>query len=107
MVIKKEDQNLFRERLPRWQENYTRQLLKDYVAFLDSDGVALDKFWTLEKMIKKDKNTPGVQMRLSDKNLDDDLVKLIASRVIKVDDLNGFSNELKETVTWRIEQLSK
>ena len=98
MEVSKQDWKLFREKLPDWQERYMEQLLKKYVAFLESEGLASDKFWELEKMIKKDKNTPGVQLRLDKKGMDYDLTKLMLSGAISLDDLKGFSDELIERV---------
>ena len=53
--IKKSDWKLFGERLPEWQEHYMEQLEKQYVDLLQSDAPASEKFWELEKRIKRDK----------------------------------------------------
>ncbi len=61
MEISKKDWKLFREKFVRWQENYMERLTKEYIALLSSnDKEASEKFWELEKRIKKDRKHPGV-----------------------------------------------
>lgn len=54
----------------------------------------------MEERIKKDKKHPGVLLELSKGNMIFDIVALINSGVITVDDLDGFSDELKESVNF-------
>lgn len=61
-------------------------------------GNASDKFWELEERIKKDKKHPGVMIELSKGNMIFDIVALINSGVITAADLEGFSNDLRESV---------
>jgi len=101
MNVSKEDFELFREKLPVWQERYTKGLLKDYVKFLESDAPALEKFHILEKKIKADKNAPGVQLRNtrgSRQGTDYNLMQLILAGVITFDDLDGFSDDIVRVV---------
>ncbi len=51
MDVNEKDWKLFRKKLPGWQENYIEKLIKEYVDFLNVDGLASDKFWELEKKI--------------------------------------------------------
>lgn len=61
MEISKKDWKLFREKIAGWQENYMEHLNKEYMALLSlEDKKASEKFWELEKRIKKDKKQPGV-----------------------------------------------
>lgn len=101
--IKKSDWKLFRERLPEWQEHYMEQLEKQYVDLLQSDALASEKFWELEKRIKHDKRTPGVDLTLDKNEMDLDLLRLINDGVISFDDLDGFSQELID----RVKELSE
>ena len=74
------------------------RLVKEYMNLLDGEENASDKFWKLEERIKKDKKHPGVMLELSKGNMVYDIVVLINSGVITVDDLADFSDELKKTV---------
>ena len=98
MNVSKADWKLFRERLPEWQERYMERLMKEYVEFLQSDAPASEKFWALEKKIKKDKNTPGVQLRIEKQGTEYNLMKLVLGDVITYDDLDGFSDDMIATV---------
>lgn len=98
MEISKSDWKLFRACIGDWQEVYMERLVKEYMDLLDGEENASDKFWKLEERIKKDKKRPGVMLELSKGNMVFDIVALINSGVITVDDLEDFSDELKENV---------
>lgn len=98
MEISKSDWKLFRACIGDWQEAYMERLVKEYMDLLDGEENASDKFWKLEERIKKDKKRPGVMLELSKENMVFDIVALINSGVITVDDLEDFSDELKENV---------
>ena len=86
------------ERVPEWQEKYMERLLKEYVAYLESSEPASTKFWGLEKRIKDDKRTPGVQLRLEKQDMDFDLARMVKDGVIGFKDLEGFSDEMIDRV---------
>lgn len=94
----KKDWALFREKLPEWQETYMDKINKEYIGILSGDGNPSDKFWQLDKRIKEDKRSPGVQLRVSRSDLIWDIIALINNDVIAFDDLGDFSNELQETI---------
>lgn len=96
--VSKNDWKLFRTCIEDWQEAYMERLVKEYMNLLDGEEKASDKFWKLEERIKKDKKHPGVMLELSKGNMVYDIVVLINSGVITVDDLADFSDELKKTV---------
>ena len=98
MEISKNDWKLFRARIAEWQEDYMERLVKEYIEVLNGTGNASDKFWELEERIKKDKKHPGVMLELSKGNMIFDIVALINSGVITAADLEGFSDELRESV---------
>lgn len=99
MEISKKDWKLFREKLARWQENYMAQLNKEYMALLSSeDKKASEKFWELEKRIKKDKKHPGVIIEMSKSQAIWNIVDLIRLDVITYEDLAEFSDDLKQAV---------
>ncbi|MBR5578132.1 MAG: multidrug transporter [Lachnospiraceae bacterium] len=100
MEVSKSDWKLFRTRIGDWQEAYMERLVKGYMDLLEGKENASDKFWKLEERIKKDKKHPGVMLELSKGNMIFDIVALINSGVVTVDDLADFSDELKESVAY-------
>ena len=98
MEVSKSDWKLFRARIGDWQEAYMECLVKEYMDLLVSAENASDKFWKLEERIKKDKKHPGVMLELSKGNMVFDIVALINSGVITVDDLGDFSDGLIKNV---------
>ena len=81
-----------------WQESYMNKLNREYIAILSEDANPSDKFWKLEKRIKEDKKKAGVQVRMSRSNLIYNLISLINEGAISFEDLEDFSDGLKETV---------
>lgn len=100
MEVSKSDWKLFRNRISDWQETYMERLTREYIDLLSGDENASDKFWKLEGRIKKDKKHPGVMLELSKGNMIFDIVALINSGVITTVDLEGFSDEIKESVNF-------
>lgn len=98
MEPSKSDWKLYREKVAGWQERYMERLIKDYISYLISDEQASTKFWEMEKRIKQDKKTPGVCIELRKGNMIFDLVRFIQDGVIVFDELNDFSDELRENV---------
>ena len=102
MEISKSDWKLFRACIAEWQGNYMEHLVKEYIDMLNGNGNASDKFWELEERIKKDKKHPGVMLELSKGNMTFDIVALINSGVITTADLEGFSDELRESIDFLV-----
>lgn len=100
MEISKQDWKLFRKRIGGWQEAYMERLCREYIALLSSDKAASDRFWDLEKRIRADKRNPGVLIALRKGSVPMDLVRLVCGGVITPTDLDGFSEELRETVAY-------
>ena len=94
----KRDWKLYREKIGEWQEHYMEKLVKDYADYLCSDLPASTKFWEIEKRIKRDRKTPGVCIELRKSDMFWDIAGLINDKVISMDDLEEFSNDLKEAV---------
>lgn len=92
--ISKSDWKLFRERVPEWQERYMEHLAKQYIELLSSPGLASNHFWELEKRIKEDKKSPGVQLEMRKSEAIWDIAIYVRKNVIQLDDLEGFSDEL-------------
>jgi len=104
MEISKSDWKKYREKISVWQEHYMERLVEEYIAFLRSDRPASDKFWELERRIKQDKKCPGVLIEMRKSSAIYDIVRLIGDGVISLDDLDEFSDDLKEVVKFLIER---
>ena len=100
MDFSKEDWNLFRSKLPDWQEAYMERLNKEYIEILSLEGNASDKFWALEKRIYQDKRSPGVMIQLRKSEMPMQLLSMLRDGVIEWDYLNGFSPELQEVLSY-------
>ncbi len=99
MNISKSDWKLFQDKLPEWQENYMEKLVKKYIKFLsDENKDASEKFWELEKRIKKDRRHPGVIMELQKSETMWNIVELLRLKVITQVDLVDFSDDLQQEV---------
>ncbi|MCU6734334.1 multidrug transporter [Diplocloster agilis] len=96
--ISKHDWKLFRERVPQWQEHYMERLTKEYIDLLNSPGNASDHFWELEKRIKQDKKNPGVLIELRRSTAIWDIAIYVGNKVITLDELEGFSEDLIDAV---------
>ena len=92
------DWKLLRSKISDWQEAYMEKVNQEYIELLSGDGYASDKFWALEKKIREDKKDCGVQCRMSRSNLFSIMVSLLNERAITFDDLEGFSDDLKDTL---------
>lgn len=94
----KRDWKLYREKIGEWQEHYMEKLVKEYADYLCSDLPASTKFWEIEKRIKRDRKTPGVCIELRKSDMFWDIAGLVNDKVISMDDLEEFSDDLKEAV---------
>ncbi len=103
IAVSKSDWKLFQEKLPVWQENYMERLIKEYISLLSAPGNASDHFWDLEKRIKKDRRHPGVQLAIEKSETIWNIADLIRSKVITLDDLDGFSEDLINEVRMMLE----
>lgn len=90
------DWKLFRSKIADWQENYMDRLNKEYIELLSGEGNLSDKFWALEKRIREDKKDCGVQCEMSRSNQSYIMMSLLNEGAITLEDLEGFSDELRE-----------
>ncbi|WP_277935182.1 hypothetical protein [Parablautia muri] len=74
------------------------RLNKEYIELLSAEGNASDKFWTLEKRIREDKKDCGVQCEMSRSNQFYIMMSLLNEGAISLEDLDDFSDELKDTM---------
>ena len=98
--VKEQDWKLFRKKLPIWQEAYMDKLNQEYIRLLSEEGLASDKFWELEKRIRTDKRSVGVVADMRRSQMYSNLLSLLANEIIREDDLDGFSEELAETIKY-------
>ena len=91
------DWKLFRRMVPVWQEAAVERLNSEYVAILsDSDRVASERFWEVAKRIRSDQRTASVQVEMRRSRLLFNIARLLEEGTIGLDDLEGFSDELRE-----------
>ena len=103
-AVNEKDWKLFRSRLPDWQEAYMAKVIEEYRELLDSEKQASGKFWALDARIKQDKRNPGVLLQdVKRSNLEMHLFQLLRYEVIRLDDLDGFSEELRERLVLLLE----
>ena len=98
--VNESDWKLFRKKLPGWQEAYMAKLVGEYIAMLTGPGQASDKFWNLEKRIRADKRDTGVIAEMRRSVMDQNIINLLAEGAITLDDLDGFSEELRDRMTF-------
>ncbi len=96
----KKDWKVYREKISGWQESYMERLVQEYIEYLQKDIPASTKFWEMEKRVKTDKKKPGVLIEMSKSNMIWDIARLIHEGVIIIDDLEGFSEELIESLEY-------
>lgn len=94
------DWKLFRRKISSWQEAYMDKLNKEYIEILSGEGNPSEKFWKLEKRIKTDKRDCGVQCEMSRSNQFDIIMSLLNEGAITMEDLNDFSDDLKDTIRY-------
>lgn len=94
------DWKLFRKKLPGWQEAYMDKLNQEYIQLLTGPGDASDKFWELEKRIKNDKHSVGVVAEMRRSVMFPNLIDLLRDGAIAQNDLEGFSDELRESLAF-------
>ena len=104
MQISERDWKIFRKKIPDWQECYMERLMKEYIILLQSEKKASSKFWELEKRIKQDKKCPGVVIDMRRSTAINNIVNLVLDEVISLDDLEEFSDDLKEAVKYIVER---
>lgn len=63
---------------------------------MHSDLPASVKFWEMEKRITRDRKKPGVCIELRKSDMFGNIANLIHDQVISMDELDEFSDELKE-----------
>ena len=104
MESSKRDWKLFREKIAGWQENYMDRLIKEYIKLLSRKNNPSDRFWALEKKINRDKKKPGVVLEMQKSEMIYNIVQLIQDKVICFEDLEEFSDDVKDAVRWFLDR---
>lgn len=95
------DWKLFRKKIASWQESYMERLVNEYTQLLtDNDKLASEKFWELDRRIKKNKRDTGVIVEMSRSKLVGNVLSLIREGAITMEDLDEFSDIFKETIAY-------
>ena len=93
------DWKLFRQKLPGWQERYMEQLVTEYKALINIERKASEIYWELDKRIRQDKKSTGVILNdIRRSRFLQIIIALLNDGVISMDDLEGFSDDLRETL---------
>lgn len=92
----KADWKLFRERLPEWQEKYMARLCDEYAAILTGKDRGSEAFWAIDKRIREDKKRPSVMAEVKRSEMPWIILGLLQDDAITMDDLDGFSDDLKD-----------
>lgn len=92
------DWKLFRKKIIVWQENYMKELNEQYIKLLSRDKNPAENFWALDKRIKKDRKRIGVIIDMRRSTLITNMLELLNDNVIEMNDLDEFSDTLKETI---------
>ena len=98
MDISKRDWQLFRAKLPEWQERYMDALNQSYIELLSRPGKASEKFWALEERIKRDKRHSGVMAAVSRSNMMHILLELRMDGAITDGEMSEFSQEVQDVI---------
>lgn len=80
------------------------RLEADYITLLQSEKKASAKLWKLEKRIKQDKKSPGVLIDMRRSTAINNIVNMVLDEVISLDDLEAFSDDLKEAVKFMVKK---
>ncbi len=102
MTLDEKDWKLFRSKIALWQENYINKLNKEYAAILCGDEAPSEKFWILENKINEYKKSRGIQIQLRRSSMLEDIISLLNDRVITLEDLSDFSDDLQEKIKFII-----
>lgn len=103
--VAESDWKLFKKVLPQWQERYMERLVGQYIEILNGSGEASNRFWALEERINRDKLCSGVMMEdIRRSTMHREIANLLIDNVITLNDLDGFTEEIKSYAQCWIDQ---
>lgn len=100
--VKEKDWKILRKKIIVWQENYMKKLNNEYIKLLQRDNAASRNFWDLEKRIFEDKRSIGVVIDMRRSMMIQNILALLSENVITLNDLDEFSDELKNEIKFII-----
>lgn len=96
---KESDWKLFRTKIVEWQEAYMNKLNHKIAKLLADEKLsATDRFWKAERIINREKKSAGVIVQMSRSMFKLNLLQLLKTNAITLDDLSDFSSELQEEI---------
>ena len=94
--VAESDWKMFKKLLPEWQERHMEKLIDQYIEILNGSGEASNRFWALEERINRDKLSSGVLASDSRRStMHREIANLLIDNVITLDDLDGFTEDIK------------
>ena len=72
------------------------RLLGEYSTMIAGQGLASDRFWRLQERLQKDVRKTGVRTEMKRSVMIMNLRSLLREGAISKDDLDGFSEELRQ-----------
>ena len=75
------------------------KLLGEYSTMIAGQGLASDRFWRLQERLQKDVRKTGVRAEMKRSVMIMNLWSLLREGAISKDDLDGFSEELRQSLT--------
>lgn len=74
------------------------RLCKKYIELLSSDAKGSERFWGLARRILEDKKRTSVVAEMRRSRMIYNITELVADEAISMDDLDDFSDDVKEAV---------
>ena len=74
------------------------RLIGEYATMMAGQGLASEKFWKLQKRLQKDVRKVGVSADMRRSAMVMNLRSLLHEGAITKDDLDGFSDELRQSL---------
>ena len=94
--VAESDWKMFKKLLPEWQERHMEKLIDQYIEILSGSGEASNRFWALEERINRDKLSSGVLANdIRRSTMHREIANLLIDSVITLDDLDGFTEDIK------------
>ena len=90
------DWKYFRSKISDWQEAYMEKLCKEYAHILSASGSSAERFWAVEERIRNDRKKVAVRAEMRRSEMLFSIVSLIREGAITLEDLDGFSEELRQ-----------
>ena len=96
--VKESDWKLLRKLVPGWQERYMDKLNKEYIEILCKECNPSTNFWELKKRIDEETRHIGVVIDMRRSRMVSNLLMMLEEKVIVIEELDDFSEELKEEI---------